>query len=295
MKKIEKITMVYFTGTGGTGEVAACIEEKFKEKGLQVIKKEITQEKGHLIEETDLVIILAPVYALRIASIMEKWVSHMSEVSGTYAAVISVSGGGEVSPNTACRLKTKRLLKKKGYELIYEEMLVMPSNFTVHADEQMNLDIIRALPRKAERIARDILAGKRRIKSPKVLDRFLAPLGMGEHVGAKVFGSCMHATDACNQCGLCVRGCPVGNIRLNDAPGKNGRPKYGFRCIWCMKCIYNCPQKALVPGMGKFVVLKQGFPIRKMVEEAKRSPEESGRAYTPNILFQGVVDYLKED
>ena len=43
-------------------------------------------------------------------------------------------------------------------------------------------------------------------------------------------------SDLCNSCGICERHCPVGAIR-------NGR--IHNECIRCLRCVTNCPQKAL--------------------------------------------------
>ena len=59
---------------------------------------------------------------------------------------------GHVSPNTACRVFCKRLLKRKGYHLVYEKMLVMPSNFATQANQQLNHNLIRILPQKTKKI-----------------------------------------------------------------------------------------------------------------------------------------------
>lgn len=318
---LNNVTIAYFSGTGGTEYAAKCLEEQFSDKNIEVTKINIAQDQRKPDNKTNLLIILAPVYAFRLASIMERWTKMLPNIKEeTYASIISVSGGGEVSPNTACRLFCKRILKEKGYRVLYENMLVMPSNFAIQAEESLNLELVRVLPKRIHEIVEDIIRGKRRQTKPYRLDKFLSVIGKAEHLGAGFFGWTIYASDKCNRCGVCVRNCPVKNIRM-----KNGRPKFTFHCIWCMKCIYACPHNALSPRILSFLVLKKGFNIKKMVtksnqqipdfrnkeyknKEQKSKNQQSKNQQSKNqhsliqiiskkvnhILWQGVFDYLKE-
>lgn len=52
------------------------------------------------------------------------------------------------------------------------------------------------------------------------------------------------ATNRCNSCGICVKGCPVGAIRLID-----GHPQWvKERCEHCLKCLHRCPTLAIEYG-----------------------------------------------
>lgn len=53
-----------------------------------------------------------------------------------------------------------------------------------------------------------------------------------------------HATDACTECGLCARGCPMGNITLKDG----GKPCWGNTCALCLRCYHVCPAHAVAYG-----------------------------------------------
>ncbi|MFA9465265.1 MAG: 4Fe-4S dicluster domain-containing protein [Velocimicrobium sp.] len=125
---------------------------------------------------------------------------------------------------------------------------------------------------------------------PKLQDKILAFFGKAEHIGASIFGVSIHASKDCNQCGLCVRSCPKKNIRM-----KNGKPKFGVHCLWCLKCIYSCPRKALMPRIMKFSVLKSGFNIKHMTKIASQESFNPEHSYSQNILWQGVINYLSED
>lgn len=285
---IKKVTLAYFSGTGCTKAVCDCFEQKLQEQGIKVTKINIAEGNLPKNSEMDLLIVFFPVYALRLPDIVQKWIEDLSEVNNTSAVIISVSGGGEISPNTACREKCKRLLKKKGYHVIYEKMIVMPSNFAIQADEKLNLALIRIMPERVSQIIQDVLAGNKNITHPKLLDKLLAAFSIAEHIGAKLFGASIHASESCSGCALCVRECPKKNIRM-----KNGKPTFGFHCLWCMKCIYACPCKALSPRLLKFTVLKVGFDLKKMNRKAEQNSDINYK-FARNILWQGAIDYIQD-
>lgn len=68
---------------------------------------------------------------------------------------------------------------------------------------------------------------------PKTAKNPLANIfpGFRSRIGVKISKG-----DNCDNCGLCERSCPVGAIR-------GGR--IHWQCIRCLRCVTNCPQKAL--------------------------------------------------
>lgn len=290
---IKNVTLAFFSGTGCTKAVVDCFEKQFGERGIDTTLIDIAfdnESSAKVLNATDLLIVFSPVYAFRLADIVEEWIKKLPDSAATPAAIISVSGGGEVSPNTACRLTSKRLLKRKNYHVIYEKMIVMPSNFAVPTQDHLAMDLIRILPSKVKRIITDLLSGRENLTSPKGQDRVFAALGRLEHVGAKLFGASIHATQDCNLCRLCIRNCPKKNITLQD-----GRMKFGLQCMFCMRCIYDCPQKALSPRIMKFVVIKDGFSLSKLRELASQPQEQENYEPPKNELWNGVIEYLRED
>ena len=73
----------------------------------------------------------------------------------------------------------------------------------------------------------------RQVTIPKTAKNPLANVfpGLRSRIGVKI-----KKGDNCDNCGLCERSCPVGAIQ-------NGRIR--SQCIRCLRCVTNCPQKAL--------------------------------------------------
>lgn len=154
--KSKSFLLAYFSGTGCTKEVCNLFEERLMKMGADCVKADMAAHQHVDLETFDMLVVFSPVYAFRLSSLAEKWVKALPPShnhSPKFAVIISVSGSGEISPNTACRSYCKRVLKKKGYDLLYEKMLVMPSNFATTAEESLNLELLRVLPHKVKKLS----------------------------------------------------------------------------------------------------------------------------------------------
>jgi ferredoxin/flavodoxin len=278
---MEKVLIAYFSGTGGTAKAADALEEAFLQRGLSVDKHQIIRNKAIPNGGESLLVLLFAVHAANAPLPVHEWLEKMTPVSGIPAVVISVSGGGEISPNTACRRGSIKRLEKKGYRVVYEQTIVMPSNMSVATPDFLATRLFQVLPVRAAGIADDVTAGLERRVRPKALDRALSVLCLAEHRGAPLFGKRLHTTEACNGCGWCAKTCSGGNIRM-----ENGRPVFGMQCVMCFGCAYGCPQHAIeVKGLG-FLLNKEGFDISQF-EKLPDLPEEKTGA-----LWNGVKRYL---
>ena len=284
----KQINIVYFSGTGGTERAAKCFEAAFKKAGYTVGLFRLQAESHFGYSENVPLMLLYPVYAMNAPALVYKWISSISVSSSAPAIVISVSGGGETSPNTACRVKAIRMLEDKGYIVTYEEMLIMPANVFINIKPEISKLLIDALPKKAEKIVSEIDSGKTLRKKPHVIDRLFSSLGHLEEKGAKSIGQAIIVSDSCIGCAWCSKNCPTGNISI-----VNEKPVFADKCNFCLSCIYGCPEKALSPGKGKFAVIKQGYNLYEM---EKHPPIENADIdkLTKGWLYGGLRKYLKD-
>ena len=71
----------------------------------------------------------------------------------------------------------------------------------------------------------------------KLFTRMAHPISEARH--------CDHGDDrfsvlaGCNNCGVCARVCPAGNIEVTDGPN------FLHRCEGCFACLHHCPQRVL--------------------------------------------------
>lgn len=285
----KNISIVYFSGTGGTERAANCFKTAFEKAEREVALCKVKDAPVRFGSEYGLLVLLYPVLAANAPRLVHEWIKKLENVKGFKAAVISVSGGGEISPNTASRASVIKKLEKKGFIVTYEDMLIMPSNFLSSAGVPLSRLLLEVLPKKVEAAVSCIESGLVTRSHPHMVDRLISGIAKLEHHGARVFGRRIAVSDACVSCGLCAKNCPVGNISMISE-----RPVFGNDCNLCMGCIYGCPTKALEPQMGKFAVLKEGFDLEAL--EKTQVPENADiETLAKGYAWKGVREYLLAD
>ncbi|MCK8059149.1 MULTISPECIES: EFR1 family ferrodoxin [unclassified Fusibacter] len=286
---IKRVTIIYFTGTGSTEKIACSIKEHFEQSGISVQCDKLHAQVPLTKEPDGFLIVLFPVHACRAPKPVEDHIASFSSVKNGHGAVLSVSGGGEISPNTASRNKVKSLLRRKGYAIDYEDMFIMPSNWAYPTPPQVSKWLLNTYEKKCGQTVNRILAGENRQLKTRWIDHLLAGFGRLEHVGASRFAARFRVASSCNLCGWCEANCPVGNISMAFE-----KLQFGNHCIMCMNCLYGCPRKAIKPSSMKWCVLKEGYsldyPLESFDEKAYREVEPLLKGY----LLSGVKTYLKQ-
>lgn len=289
--KIEKVQIVYFSGTGGVKRVANTFEKELLERGCKVWKDSLdyinegkdSSVSNENLEEADIVILIFAVHAVDAPDPVYEWINR-TKVNNKKISVISVSGGGEVWPNTGCRNNCCKALAEKGFEIVYERMMVMPCNWVSPINDHAAMHLLRALPRKVNTIVEDLLSGRNRrthfIKGP--LRRLLSKQ---EKKGAHRFPKKLKISDKCTSCGWCASNCPACNIKITQ-----NKPEFADRCIMCFRCIYGCPSKALESDF--FMVLKSGFSLIQLEKRMEGVELEPFHKYTKGLIWKGVDNYL---
>ena len=207
-------------------------------------------------------------------------------MNGNKIAVISVSGGGEIWPNTGCRNVCCQALERKGFSVVYEKMMCMPSNWVVPTNDHLAMRLIKAIPEKVDKILDHLLAGK--IRRPKlrmgVLRKMIARL---EKAGAPRFAQDFWLDSACLVCGRCAKNCPVQNIKIEDH-----QPVFNGRCVMCFRCIYSCPVQAI--HSNSFMVIKAGYDLNALEKRMAGVELLPLEKCCRGILWKGVADYLTD-
>lgn len=295
LKLGQKVRIVYFSGTGGTARAAFCFAESFKQKGIDVVMESLDRQKADslaalLIDETvGLLLVLYPVYAFDAPIPVYEWIERLGLARSLPCAVISVSGGGEVWPNTFSRLGCIKALGSRGYNVFYERMLVMPANVFSKTEDICSMQLLKILPLKAEHSVKEMLAGKRRrIKKPLGAG-IIAFLAKTEKHKSKSFGQGLRVRECCGGCGWCAENCPRKNICI-----ENGRPVFDKECVICLRCIYGCPQKAIYSPHYSFLLLKEGYSLDELEGLMKDSEDLPKNKIRGGFLYKGVKKYLED-
>ena len=296
-KQLKRIEIVYFSGTGGTQRAADLLSRALTDRGVKTHCHELHKRKPFDYIPGDMLVILYPVYAFNAPKPIYDFIETLPKGNGSLAAVLSISGGGEVTPNNGCRIHTVRRLHQKGYRVPYERMLVMPSNIFIETPDRLSLLLLQALPDKINRIATDLLSGKVRRTKPNLLDRLTSSAGELEKLASPFFGKLMRVNANCNGCGLCERSCPMGNITRKD-----NLPSFGDKCILCLRCVYHCPKKSITASFINLAFLRNGYHLEKLELKLIEQKENNTlmtlqdlRSYQVSYALAGVKKYLQEE
>lgn len=280
------IQIDYFSGTGCTEYVARTFFDEFQARGHKTILKNLIEDPS-IENNIDLLVICFVVHACNAPEPVSKWVKNLTKTNNIPVVIISVSGGGEVTPNLACRVPIKRALKKKKYKIVYDKMIVMPSNWIVETKQVLSSKLIQVLPYKVSYIVNDVINGTQYFTYPLIGNRILTLFGTLEHIGAHSFGKNIQVDSNCNCCGTCVKKCPVSNIKLHD-----NKPTFSKKCILCLNCIYSCPQKALHPTIMKFVAIQNGFSYKEILAQSQNDNKIDLNKEAKGFAWIGVKRYL---
>lgn len=261
-----KTTIYHFSGTGNTEIVAQWLAQTLQTWDVEVTLtgiEDVLKGKASL-SEADLIGIAHPIYGFDAPGIVDTFVDRLPRGNGQRVFVLKTAGGPSPSNDAASQTIIRRL-ERKGYVVFYERLIAMPSNWAYAYPDALNTQLCHAALLKARHMGDEILGGQTRRRRPGPLFHIAMRLiHLSEELAARMFGRLLHTTDDCLRCGTCVKNCPVDNIyRQGD------RIRFRWRCLWCMRCIYACPRQAIAPRMGKFCVLKNGYDIQRLVQQAQ--------------------------
>lgn len=143
------------------------------------------------------------------------------------------------------------ILLLKGYRLAGMRSFDMPSNWiSIHpgVKEKVARSIMLRCKQKAEDFASEMITGKRNFRAlyDLIQDLLVAPVSLGYYlVGRFIFAKSFYADKHCNNCGLCIKNCPVKAIHV-----LGGKPYWTIRCESCMRCMNTCPERAIQTAHG---------------------------------------------
>jgi len=247
-------TIVQFSPTGNAAYLANLLSKYLPSSRVYALEHTLPAS----LEESQHLIIMYAIHAFNAPKIVQRFVSALPENKFKKISLIGV-GCNDIWLNDSASTVIKKMLTDKSYKIVVDEVIAMPLTFILSFPE----DIIKAqlenanvlIQTLANNIINDVVSRKEIALKSKVISK----MGKIEPGAARLFGLELHAKKSCNKCGLCVRECPENNIRIDE---KN-KIRFGFKCMMCMRCIYNCPQKSITPRVSKFIPIKNGYSIER--------------------------------
>jgi ferredoxin len=283
-----KCLIAYFSGTGTTEAAVRMLRDGLEASGcgtrLARMEDILLGREPMPAIDAQLLGIASPVLEFGTPRVVKDFVRALPDGAGRRTFILRTAGG--VGPqNYGASKSLIRALRRKGYLVFHERLFSIASNWVTKFSPAAVAKLYEATRRKTALMAADLLAGRERFLEAPIGTRLL--MGTIAFLGARstwLVGKDFRVSGECTMCGICVRGCPRGNISE-----RKGKIAYGTRCICCMRCAYSCPRKAIGLKLFSFFAVPGGFRIEKAIEEATAaSPSIEG--YSPPFLPAYVRD-----
>ena len=180
-----------------------------------------------------------PIHSFNAPQIVVDFIKKLPEVNGMETFIIHTAGEDSKLNYSSSALLMKRLTRK-GYNVFYDKLIEMPSNFICKYDTARVDRIIKAANENIPKIAQDIITRTPRNMRKNLASNILTFIGRTEWLGARLMGKTYYADSNCTLCGGCVSVCPKKNIEM-----RTNSIRFKWRCCICMRCVYQCPQRAI--------------------------------------------------
>jgi len=258
------IGIFYFSGTGNTKMVAKLLATEFNRYVRVVdviaIDELLKTNKTTEIEKYDIIGFGYPVHALNAPHIFFDFIEQLQ--AGKQKKTFIFKSAGDPFMKGGSTALVRKALQKKGYDVFYERLFVMPANVLVRYPDRLIKQLYNTAVQRVKTMVYEILSETTKIQKNTFFSTFLtAAFSSMENFGARFFGKNLHVSGSCNLCGICISNCPTNNITK-----QKGHIRFHSKCNLCMRCIYRCPVNAISPRFLKFFLISPWYEIQTIVD-----------------------------
>ncbi|SMC22221.1 4Fe-4S binding domain-containing protein [Clostridium acidisoli DSM 12555] len=247
--------ILYFTGTGNSEYIAKRIAELTGDS-LVSMNERIKANDASEINADGRLVFVVPTYAWRIPKIVEEWIAK-TRFQGAENAYFVMDCGTSIGN---AKKYIKQICKRKSFQYMGVSCIVMPENYIAMYDapeESTSRKIIENANPVISKIAEMIHKEKvfPDVQS-NIIDYLNSSIVNTAFYSFIVKADKFTADDKCIGCGLCMKECPLNNIRL-----KGNKPVWGKECTHCMACICKCPMGAIEYGKNSVGKVRYRCPM----------------------------------
>jgi Pyruvate/2-oxoacid:ferredoxin oxidoreductase delta subunit len=270
----KKLIIYYFSGTGNSQRVALWLSQVAKEMNIETEFINIARVDSRHHEEPArdaLLTFISPVHGFNYPPVMLQFIRCFPNGQNNVLLLNTRAGmliGKWITPGLSgiTFYFSGLLLRIKGYRIKAMYPIDLPSNW-ISLHPGLNTRTVAYIhARNKERVsifAQKTLAGGSNFKAlfEIIQDVLVSPVSLGYYfIGRFLFAKTFYASADCDNCDICIKGCPVKAIIRVD-----GRPFWTFRCESCMHCMSNCPKKAIETAHGSIITYSILFSSVMMV------------------------------
>lgn len=204
--------------------------------------------------------IIFPCYYGSMPQLIRKFIENAKSISANYMFAVASAGG-----DSGYSMKhLKESLEMRGVKLNLGQQLIIASNYMYGWYYNMLMPNIETLNNRLNEM--DKVLGRMieqiHLEETSICKQnrmgYLMPITISatRYVrDTRPWDSEFNVTDSCNQCGVCEKVCPVGNISFE---GKTH--VFRHNCQRCMACVQYCPKSAFVINNKPMNKSKYTFP-----------------------------------
>lgn len=253
-------TLICFSPTGNVLHLARMLAERLDSPGVKLLALESIEADQP--PDGEHLVLLYPIHGFNAPRNVKRFTRRLPP--GLYSTVSLIGVGCTTTwVNGAASSDLRRLFNRKGYPIVLDEILAMPLTLVMSFPDELACEVVAESEKRIADISTALVAGRTTTVRVRGRSRLLSFFGKAEQFASRLFGLELHAGGACNSCSICWENCPEKNIRRHN----DGRPRFGFDCLMCMRCIYNCPQQAISPRLSKFLPIKNGYSLSRYLAE----------------------------
>lgn len=263
--KYDQVIIYYFSGTGNARNAANWIAGVAREKSIKTQVINIDRFRTINVPEISqntLIGFCAPTHGFNLPPLMLKFITRFPALKNCDVFILNTRAGMKLSKlflpglSGLAQIFPALILRLKGFKVVGMQPMDLPSNWLL-LHPGLRKKVVDSIYERCQKITRKfsekLLNGKKVYKALWSLpfDLAIAPIAILYYfIGRFFLAKTLVATNACNQCEICVKQCPVEAIKM-----VGNSPFWSYKCESCMRCVNNCPQRAIETAQTFFGLL----------------------------------------
>ncbi|MFZ5942297.1 MAG: EFR1 family ferrodoxin [Bacteroidota bacterium] len=258
--RANKLLIYYFSGTGNARNVARWCSDFASGKGWEVSVVDLATIDRYSIAvppDGTMIGFCSPTHGFNLPPVVLKFFRHFPRGNRNPVWIVNTRAGSKLwkiflpGLTGIGQIWAALFLRLKNYRVRGMRPIDLPSNWiSLHPGYRKK--VVASMTAKCYRISirfiDRMITGRKDFRAlyDMVQDLLIAPVSIAYYfIGRFFLAKTYIASRDCNNCGICIKNCPVGAIRT-----VRGRPYWTLKCESCMRCMNHCPERAIETPHG---------------------------------------------